>query len=71
MFDPNMPLGDIPADVRQAAANIARMGRTIIQASLSPTVVTEMERRLFLIVVGELQNLRECRSGFPSLGHSE
>jgi hypothetical protein len=64
MFDPNMPLRDIPADVRQTAANIARMGRIIIQADVTPSVVAEMERRLFLIVVGELHNLHECRSGF-------
>jgi hypothetical protein len=71
MFDPNTPLKDIPPDIRHAAAKIARTQRIVIQGFIPVDLLVETERRLFLTVIGELQNLREARPGFRCVCPSE
>lgn len=71
MFDANIALRDIPPDVCLAAAKIARMQRIVIQGFIPVELLVETERRLFLTAIGEMQNLRECRSGFPGPGGSD
>jgi hypothetical protein len=62
MFNPDMPLGNVPPDVRATAARIAKMGRIVVQAFIPPELRAEAEKRLFLTAVGEIQQLREARS---------
>jgi hypothetical protein len=62
MFTPELPLRNIPPDVRETAARIATMGRIVVQAFIPPELRAEAEKRLFLTAVGEIQRLHEARA---------
>jgi hypothetical protein len=65
MFTPQTRLRNIPPEVHETAANIAKMGRIVIQAFSPPELLVETEKRLFLTAVGEIQKLREVARTVP------
>lgn len=51
----------VQPDVHEAAVGIAQMGCIIIQGFLPTDVIQQLEWRLYLLAVGEIQHLRQGR----------
>ena len=63
MFDTNIPLRDIPPDIRRTAANIAH-GSDRHPGIYSRGTAGWKRTAAGLAAIGEMQNLRECPRAF-------